>query len=307
MNIFSKLVVELRNPQTFFHKLYGVLLEVFAPCFGDRFFLKLKWRFVMGYPLNIDNPQTFNEKLQWLKLNDRNPEYTKMVDKYEAKKYVASIIGEEYVIPTIGIYENVEDINFDSLPDQFVLKCTHDSGGVVVCKDKSKLDLDACKRKLKKGLKANFYYQNREWPYKNVKPQIIAEQYIEDETGELRDYKLMCFDGKVKCSFTVQNRFKSGGIKMNFYDRNWIKLPFSRHYPNSEDDLPMPTNYELMIRLAEKLSKNLRFARIDLYNVNGKIYFGEITFYPGSGWEEFTPFEWDKKLGDFINIESTAN
>lgn len=261
----------------------------------------------MGYPLNIDNPQTFNEKLQWLKLNDRNPEYTKMVDKYEAKKYVASIIGEEYVIPTIGIYENVEDINFDSLPDQFVLKCTHDSGGVVVCKDKSKLDLDACKRKLKKGLKANFYYQNREWPYKNVKPQIIAEQYIEDETGELRDYKLMCFDGKVKCSFTVQNRFKSGGIKVNFYDRNWIKLPFSRHYPNSEDDLPMPTNYELMIRLAEKLSKNLRFARIDLYNVNGKIYFGEITFYPGSGWEEFTPFEWDKKLGDFINIESTAN
>lgn len=268
---------------------------------SDETFLKILYKFNINKELNLENPQTFNEKLQWLKLNDRKDIYTTMVDKYEVKKYVSDIIGEEYVIPTLGVYDNFNEIDFEKLPDKFVMKCTHDSGGVVICKDKKELDIKKAKKKINKSLKNNYYYSGREWPYKNVKPRIIIEELLEDESNEdLIDYKFMCFNGKVKCSFVCLNRRSEFGLNVDFYDLEWNKMPFERHYPNSDITLNRPENYERMIQLAEKLAKNIPFVRVDFYNVKGKIYFGELTFYPGSGFEEFTPYEWDKKLGNML-------
>lgn len=271
----------------------------------DKLYLKMFYRYRMGKNLNINNPQTFNEKLQWLKLYDRNPEYSKMVDKYEVKQYVASIIGEEYIIPTIGIYDKFEDINFDELPKQFVMKCTHDSGGLVICKDKKDLDINEVKNKIEVFLKRKYFYHGREWPYKNVKPRIIIEQYMKEEhKEELTDYKFMCFNGKVKCSFTCLNRNSPNGLNVDFYDINWNKMPFERYYKNSNIVLEKPKNYEKMIELAEKLSKNIPFVRVDFYEINNKLYFGELTFYPGCGCESFQPEEYDRILGEWIRLPS---
>ena len=261
------------------------------------------YRHRMKKKLNLKKPQTFNEKLQWLKLYNRNPEYTKMVDKYEAKKYVADIIGEEYIIPTLGVWNNVEDIEFESLPNQFVLKCTHDSGGVIICKDKKNFNIENAKKKLKDSLKQNFYYKGREWPYKNVKPRIIAEKFMYDEnTEDLNDYKFMCFNGQVKCSFTCTERRSSSGLKVTFFDKEWHKMPFERHYPSSNKEIKKPINYDLMLRISEKLSQDMDFVRVDLYEINGKVYFGELTFFPGCGMEEFIPDKWDNILGSWLAL-----
>ena len=266
----------------------------------------LKWRFKkqVGYSLNLDNPRTFNEKLQWLKLHDRNPLYTKMVDKYEAKKYVADVIGAEYIIPTLGVWNCFDEIDFNKLPKEFVLKCTHDSGSVVICWDKDKLDKKEAKKTLERGLRCNYYYSGSfEWPYKNVKPRIIAETLMKDKSGsELTDYKIMCFNGHAECSFTCTGRNNSRGLHVTFYDRSWRKMPFDRHYPSEKEAAPKPQTYEKMLDLAEKLAINLKFVRVDFYDVNGQIYFGEITFFPGGGFEEFYPEIWDKKLGEWINL-----
>lgn len=293
----------------------SVVLESLRYVYADIYYVAmhivpkkwyLKWQFkkCVGYQLNLDNPQTFNEKLQWLKLHDRNPLYTKMVDKYEAKKYVANIIGEEYIIPTLGVWNNFDEIDFDDLPAQFVLKCTHDSGSVVICPDKKRLNKEAARKKLSWGLRHNFYYHGGfEWPYKNVKPRIIAEKFMVDEyRSELIDYKLMCFNGKVRCSFTCTRREKKDELRVTFYDRTWKKLPFERHYPAEDMALPKPDKYEEMIQLAEKIASNLRFARIDFYEINNNIYFGEITFYPGDGFEEFSTMEWDMKMGNYLKL-----
>lgn len=274
----------------------------------DEKYLKKRFNYVFGYKLDLNNPQTFNEKLQWLKLYDRKPDYIKMVDKYEVKDYISQMIGQEYIVPTIGVWERFDDIKFDELPNQFVLKCTHDSGGLVICKDKNNFDLIGARKKIEKSLKYNYFFMGREWPYKDVKPRIIAEKYMENDgndeaQGELTDYKFMCFNGEVKCSFTCHNRYQEGGLKVTFYDRDWNVMPFERHYPRSIEGLPKPSNYEKMIKLAEKLSKGIPFVRIDFYESGGKIYFGEITFYPGSGFEEFTPTTWDYKLGSWIDLE----
>lgn len=269
----------------------------------DKIYLKLMYRHRMKKKLNLKKPQTFNEKLQWLKLYNRNPEYTKMVDKYEAKKYVADIIGEEYIIPTLGVWNNVEDIEFESLPNQFVLKCTHDSGGVIICKDKKNFNIENAKKKLKDSLKQNFYYKGREWPYKNVKPRIIAEKFMYDEnTEDLNDYKFMCFNGQVKCSFTCTERRSSSGLKVTFFDKEWHKMPFERHYPSSNKEIKKPINYDLMLRISEKLSQDMDFVRVDLYEINGKVYFGELTFFPGCGMEEFIPDKWDNILGSWLAL-----
>lgn len=267
---------------------------------NDTTYLKILYFLSMKKILNLNNPQTFNEKLQWLKLNDHNPKYTKMVDKYEAKKYVSKILGEKYIIPTLDIYDRFEDIDFDKLPNQFVIKCTHDSGGLVICKDKAKLNLKKAKHKIKKSLHKNYYYGGREWPYKNVKPRIIIEPYIKTKTGDLTDYKFMCYNGKVKNIFTCTERFDKDGLKVTFFDCNWDILPFERHYPKSQKPIQKPKKLKEMILLSEKLSKNIAFVRIDFYDIDGTIKFGEITFYPGNGMEEFSPKEWDKKLGDLI-------
>ena len=268
---------------------------------SDEVFLKINFRLRIGRPLNLNNPRGFNDKLQWLKLYDRNPKYTTMVDKYYVKEYISNVIGKEYVIPTIGVWDTIEDIDFSILPNQFVMKTTHDSGGCYICKDKSKLDNMELKKIINRSLNRNYYIQSREWPYKNVKPRIIVEPYLVDESGfELKDYKLMCFNGKVRCSFVCSNRNSKSGLNVNFYDRDWIPMPFERHYPKNNTEIPKPICYELMIELAEKLSKDIPFVRVDFYQIDNKPKFGELTFYPGAGLEEFTPEEWDFKLGDLL-------
>lgn len=280
------------------------LLNVFAPLFPDKIFLQWKFYFIMGHKLNLKSPRTFNEKLQWLKLYDKHPKYTKMVDKIEAKKYVASIIGEEYIIPTIAVYDNIKDVDFEKLPNQFVLKCSHDSGGVIVCKDKANFNKKAALKKLSKGLNQNFNYETREYPYKNVKPRLIAEQYMEDESGyELKDYKIFCFDGHPKMSFVASDRQKDGeDTKFDFYDLNWEHIPVVNGHPCSEHGIPKPTNYEKMLDLASKLSQGIPHVRVDFYNINGKIYFGELTFFHWSGFVPFEPEKWDYIFGDYIKL-----
>ena len=267
----------------------------------DSTYLKLKYRANFGKKLNLKNPQTYNEKLQWLKLYDRKPEYITMVDKYEAKKYVAERIGEEYIIPTLGVWDKVEDIDFDTLPDQFVLKCTHDCGGLVICRDKSQLNVDQAKKKLNKALKNNFYYLFREWPYKNVKPRIIAEKYMEDaSTGELRDYKFFGFDGEVKIMLICSERNKA--VKVDFYNKNFEHLDCRLVYPNSSAEIKKPETYDKMWELAEMLSMDIPELRVDFYEVNGKIYFGELTFFPAAGFGKFEPQEWDDTLGSWLKL-----
>lgn len=271
---------------------------------GDETYLKFFYWLVMKKKLNLKNPKTYNEKLQWLKLYDRNPLYTKLVDKYEAKKVVGEIIGEEYIIPTIGIYESFEEIDFDNLPYKFVLKCTHDSGGIVVCKDKSKLDIEHARHVLQRGLRKNYYHQNREWPYRNVHPRIIAEEYKEDsETSELRDYKFFCFDGEVKALFIASDRMnKNEETKFDFFDENFNHLPFTNGHPNAAVLPKKPKSFDLMLKLAAKLSKGIPHVRVDFYEVDGKVYFGEMTFYHWSGIVPFNPEEWDYKFGSWINL-----
>ena len=272
--------------------------------FPDKLYLSLLFRFKMGYWMDWKNPKTFSEKLQWLKLYDRKPEYTTMVDKYEVKKYVADIIGEEYIIPTLGVWDRFEDIDFDALPEQFVLKCTHDSGGLVICKDKKKLDYKSAKKKISRSLKRNYFWGNREWPYKDVKPRIIAEKYMVDESGyELKDYKFFCFDGKMKVFFVAKDRgSETEETKFDFFDENFNHLPFTNGHPNSEPPYFKPENFDKMTELAEKLSENIPQVRVDFYNINGKIYFGELTFFHWSGLMPFDPPEWDLKLGEMIKL-----
>ena len=270
---------------------------------SDEKFVSLMYFIHIGKKLNLKDPQGFNEKLLWLKLYDHNLDYIKMVDKCAVKQYVANKIDEEYIIPTLGIWQRYNDINFDGLPDQFVLKCTHDSGSVCVCSDKKSFDYKKAKKKINRALSRNLYYWGREWPYKMVKPQIIAEQLLDDGNGELIDYKFMCFNGKVKCVFTVTNRFSTGNMHVTFYDMDWNIMPFTRHYAADDVAIKRPQSYEKMLEIAEKLAADLTFARIDFYDINGKPYFGEITLCPGNGVEEFKPEEWDNILGSWLDIE----
>lgn len=267
---------------------------------NDEKFLKIKFKKVFKYSLNLKNPKTFNEKLQWLKLYDRKDIYTKMVDKYDVKEYVSNIINNEYIIKTLGIYNCFDDIEFDKLPNQFVIKCTHDSGGIIIVKDKTKLNIKKARKKINKHLNRNYYYPGREWPYKNIKPRIIIEEYMGEN---LNDYKIMCFNGEPYYSFVCTDRNSSEGLHVTFFDDKWIKMNFERHYPSSNKKIDKPINYDKMLELSRILSKNIPFVRVDWYEINNKIYFGELTFFPGSGFEEFTPEEWDYKLGDLIDLE----
>jgi len=272
----------------------------------DKKFLETKFKIQMGKKLNLDNPKTFNEKLQWLKLYDRNPLYTTLVDKYAVRQYIKDTIGEEYLIPLVGgPWKTFDEIDFDALPDQFVLKCTHDSGGLVICRDKSKLDKEKARRKIEKCLKTNYYYGNREWPYKNVPPQIIAEKYMTDTlTAELRDYKFFCFDGMVKALFIATERAnETEETKFDFFDENFQHLPFTNGHPNAAKLPEKPKRFELMKELAAKLSKGIPHVRVDFYEVDEKVYFGELTFFHWSGLVPFNPPEWDQKVGDWITLQ----
>lgn len=268
---------------------------------SDKTYLKLKFKASMGKRLNLKNPQTYSEKLQWLKLYYRNPEYTPLVDKQLVKPYVADKIGEEYVIPTFGVWNDVDEIDFDALPNQFVLKCTHDSGGLVVCKDKSKLDVEKAKRTMRKALTSDFYFSGREWPYKNVERKIIAEQYMEDaETKELRDYKFFCFDGVPKALFVASDR--PHDTRFDFYDLEFNHLPFTNGHPWASKEIKKPATFDKMIEFAAVLSQGMPHARIDFYEVNGKLYFGEITFFHHNGMCPFEPEEWDYTFGSWLTL-----
>lgn len=274
----------------------------------DREYLKYKFMSMLGYPLDIEHPKTFNEKLQWLKIYEKNPEYTKMVDKYLFKEYVEEKVGKEYIIPLLGVWDTFEEIDFDELPESFVLKCTNDAGSTAIIKNKKDINKEKLNEKFSKALKRDYSYLSREYPYKNVKNRIIAEKYIESEKGdEFIDYKMMCFGGKVKLSFTCSGRNSEDGLCVTFYDLNWERLPFERHYPASKIDIPKPVHYDEMVNIAEKLADGIPFVRVDFYEIDGKVYVGEMTFFPGGGFEEFEPQEWDKKLGDFINLPLLKN
>ena len=270
---------------------------------SDELYLKIAYRARMRLKLNLEKPQRYNEKLQWLKLYNRRPEYTMMVDKYEVKKYVANIIGQEFIIPTLGVWDSFDDIDFSKLPEKFVLKCTHDSGGLIVCKNKETLDISAARTKINRCLKHSFFWGMREWPYKDVKPRVIAEQYMEDkQTGELRDYKFFCFGGEVKALFIATERMKGEETKFDFFDEQFNHLPFTNGHPNAEMMPQKPLRFEDMKILAEKLSKDIPHVRIDFYEVDGKVYFGEMTFFHWSGFTPFVPDTWDYKFGSWITL-----
>lgn len=277
----------------------------------DKLYLQLKYKRDYGSYISWNNPQRFDEKMQWLKLYYRKPIMVKLVDKYEVKKYVEKKIGAEYIIPTLNIYNTFDEIDFSKLPDQFVLKCTHDSGGNVICKNKKLLDQKIARTKIECSLKKNFYYLMREWPYKHVRPRILAEEFITDAVHQdLIDYKFYCFNGIPKYCQIITNRSTNEAI--DFFDENWIHQDFVGLNPTCKNNpdcsnMSKPMNYDKMLDMARTLAMDFPFVRIDFYNVNGKIYFGEITFFPAGGFGVFTPNEWNYKLGEMIILPKKIN
>lgn len=292
----------IKHPNEFIGGVFVKLNFLFK---NDELYLKILFRCFMQKKLNLKDPKTFSEKLQWLKLYNRKSEYTTMVDKYAVKEYVANIIGEEYIIPTLGVWDTPNDIDWNSLPDKFVLKTTHGGGGsgVVICKDKSTFDKQKAIEKLWKSYNSDIYKTSREWVYKNIAKKILAEPYIEDsKTQELRDYKFFCFNGDVKYLFVASERQKREEPFFDFFDQDYNILPIKQGHPNSVNTPEKPVCFEEMKIIASKLSQQLPHVRVDLYEVNGKVYFGELTFYHFAGFVPFEPQEWDYKFGEMIKL-----
>ena len=296
----QKLITYLKEPQ----KFCLAILTHFGTWLPDALFLKIMFRLKMGYSLDLKEPKTFNEKLQWLKLYNRKPEYTKMVDKYEAKKIAERILGKEYVIPTLGVWDRFEDIDFSTLPDRFVLKTTNGGGGggVVICRDKKNLDKASAASILNRSLHKSIYKNFREWPYKNIKPRIIAEKFMVDESGELRDYKFYCFKGEPKVFLVASERFSGHSTYFDYFDMDGNHLPFTQGGENNPILPKLPSTFEEMRQVAQELSQGIPHVRIDLYSVDDKVYFGEFTFFDSSGYEKFSPNEWDEVFGKWINL-----
>lgn len=275
-----------------------------------KLWLSLYFRARLGYSMDWKNPQSLNQKYQWLKVYDKNPAYTDMVDKYEVKKYIAEKLGAEYVIPTLGVWDSFDDIDFDELPEQFVLKCTHDSGGVLVVKDKSKLDCEKARLMFSRALKRSPYSVTREWPYKNVRPRIIAETYLElDEAGG-QEFKLFCNYGQVRWVFVSAGKAHTtgcGGRTNDGYDLNFEHLPVSFTYPNADIMIDKPKQWDELVSLAETISRDIPILRFDTYVVDNRIYFGEMTFFHASGMCDFRPREWDMKFGAMFDIAPAMN
>lgn len=269
----------------------------------DDKFLQRKFELKMGKPLSLSSPITFSEKLQYLKLYDRNPLYTTLVDKVAVKDHVAATIGEQYIIPTIGVWDSPDEIDFDLLPQKFAMKCNHNSGlGMYICKDKAKLDIPEVKKSLTKGLRQNYYLAEREWPYKDVPRKVLAEQYLENsEAGGLTDYKIHCFNGVPRFILVCRDRFAKSGLTEDFFTPGWEHMNVKRpKIPNAATPAPKPEKLDEMLSLAEKLAKDIPFVRVDFYFVDGKIYFSELTFFPAAGFAPFEPEEWDKTFGDWL-------
>ena len=300
-NIFKKLHLFLFNPDVRFIQLAG---RGFFNHWPDEKYLKRKFKAFLGYELNLKNPQTFSEKLQWLKLYDRNPLYTTLVDKYAVKKWAADTIGQQYIIPTLGVWNSFDEIDFDKLPNQFVLKTTHDSGGVAICRDKTHFDKQAACKKLTRSLKHNYYYSGREWPYKNVPHKIIAEAFIGNNTQkDITDYKFFCFNAQPAYCQVITDRTTQE--KVDFFDMQWQHQPFTglqKPFPHAKIHPSRPACFDQMKQACALLAKNIPFARVDFYEVNQKMYFGEITFFPASGFGTFTPDTWNKAMGDRVKL-----
>ena len=275
----------------------------------DEIYVKAYFRLKVKRKLNLKRPETLNEKLQWMKFNYRKPFFSLVSDKYADRKYIQEKVGEQYLIPLIGRYEKFDDINFEELPNQFIIKCNHDSGGYYICRDKSKLDIKAAKKKINSHLKKNFYYIGREWQYKNIKPCIVVEKLMLDENNELpSDYKITCFNGKVDNIMVCKDRFSKGGVKFYFFDKKWnfLRYNYGDEELPKEFSLKKPQNLEEMIDVAEKLAKDFIYARIDLYEIKGKIYFGEITLSPNSGFDTDITYNTDKIFGKKLIIDENT-
>ena len=272
-----------------------------CPQMEDEAYLCRKFKICMGRELDLVNPKTFNEKLQWLKIHYRNPEYTVMVDKYLARDYISKKLGEEYLIPLIGVWNSPDEIDFDALPNQFVLKCNHNSGlGMYICKDKNKMDVEKVRRNLRRGLAQDYYLTGREWPYKDVPRKIICEQFMVNEgEKDLKDYKIQCINGKIDHIFVCVGRSEPDNLRYYFFDKEWNHLPYS--VQDSDDEVYLgslkPKNFDRMIEIAELLCAGHPEIRIDLYEINGKVYFGELTFFTSSGFDDTITPEADAEIG----------
>lgn len=288
----------LRNPRI----ICLIISESMRFILPDKLYLKFRFWCFMGKNLNLKNPQTFNEKLQWMKLYDRNPLYTLLVDKYRVKDWVAERIGREHIIPILGVHDKFDDIDFDKLPNQFVIKCSHNCG-VVVCKDKSKLDIVLARKVINRTMSQNYFYWSREWPYKNVPRKVIVEKYMVDESGyELKDYKFFCFNGEPKYFFIATDR-SAHDTCFDFFDMDFKHLPIIQGHPNAQKAITKPQKFEEMIQIVRILSRGLKQVRVDLYNVNGTIYFGEMTFFHFGGMMPFIPEKWDYEFGSHIHLD----
>lgn len=302
----ERIKTAIRNPARIYDWLSGFGLTNWV---SDEAHLKLMWKSVFGpdASLDLDSPSTFNEKLQWLKLHDRNPLYTTLVDKYAVKQWVADRIGPEYVTETYAKWDRVEDVDTADLPDKFVLKTNHDCGGIAICRDRSSFDLDAAKRKLAKHMRRNYFYGGREWPYKDVKPCVFAEEYLASgESGDLADYKLFRFtDGRL-ITLVCEDRLLGAGMKKTFFDEEWRILPCSEGGHPVNPGCPRPRHLEQMVEFAKRLGEGMPFVRVDFYESSNRLYFGEMTFYPNSGFERFDPADWDERLGEWVDLSEFA-
>lgn len=293
----QSLIKYLKDP----FRALGALVRATSCIWPDKVYISLLYRFKLGEKMNWKSPQTYNEKLQWLKLYNRNPLYTEMVDKVKAKEYVASIIGEEYIIPTLGVWNNPYEIDFNALPNRFVLKCNHNSGlGMYICKDKSQMDVVRVLKNLRKGLKQNYYMNHREWPYKSVKRKVFAEKYMEDDGDALTDYKFFCFNGTPQ--FMYISKDASAYPTTDFFDMNWNHLTIRMKDPNAKLLPEEPVKFEEMKELAKKLSAGIPHVRIDFYVIDNQIYFGEFTFFHNAGYSKIEPKEWNYKIGKWLEL-----
>ena len=270
---------------------------------SDRTYIETLWLKKMGYAIDLNHPRTYNEKLQWLKLNDHNPHYTALVDKLQVKDVVGQLIGQQYIIPTLGVWDKTDDISLESLPERFVLKTTHDSGSICICRDRATFDLEKAKRQLDRSLKNDYWLAGREWPYKDVPRRIIAEPYLEDtETGELRDYKFFCFGGEVKLMFIATDRQHREEPYFDFFDLDFNHIDMRHGHPNAPVPPAKPKGFDTMIELTRKIAGKMAQVRVDFYEVNGQVLFGEVTLFHHGGWMPFDPKEWDEKMGRWIQL-----
>lgn len=295
----NKILKYLKHPQLFLLKLDQ---KKFIKL-NDKKYIELRYFSEMGKRLNLNKPYNFNEKLQWLKLYNRKDEYTIMCDKYLVRDYISNTIGEQYLIPLIGVYDKFDDIDFLKLPNKFVIKCSHDSGSIVICENKDNFDINKAKKIINSKIKKDYYRFGREWPYKNIVPKIIVEEYMEDiKCGELIDYKLFCFNGEPNIKLICSKRRSKKGVCETWFDKNWELLDIKEGGHDIDSSVRKPINYKLMDDLSRKLSKTIPFLRVDWYEIDGKLYFGELTFYPASGYERFSPENWNDIMGKMIKL-----